>query len=72
MRTTIEATYDSMGRMILTLKSNLVWAVSREIRIERARNIWSTTDEFAITVKVDAIYEEVDAVVMVKNIQVAA
>jgi len=69
---TIKATYDTMGRMILTLKSNLVWAVSREIRIERARNIWTTTDEFAITVKVDAVYEEVDAVVLVKNIQVAA
>lgn len=69
---TVKATYLTAGRMILTLKSNLVWAVSRDIRVERARNIWSTTDEYAITVKVDAVYEEVDAVVLVKNIQVAA
>ena len=69
---TIKVTYDSAGRMLLTLKSNIVWAISREIRIEKARNIWTTTDEYAITVKVDAVFEEVDAVVVVKNIQVAA
>jgi hypothetical protein len=65
---TVKATYKTAGRILLTMPQNMIVAIGREVRIERARNIYKTVNEFAITVKVFCTFEETDAVVMVKNV----
>jgi hypothetical protein len=65
---TVKATYNTAGRILLTMPQNMIVAIGREVRIERARNIFKTVNEFAITVKVFCTFEETDAVVLVKNV----
>lgn len=67
---TVKATYNAAGQMLLTMLNNMIIAIGREIRIEKQRNIFKGVDEFAITAKIFATFEETDAVVLVKNIQV--
>jgi hypothetical protein len=67
---TVKCTYNTGGRILLTNLKNMIVAIGREIRIERARNIFRTVNEFAITVKTFATFEETDAVVLVKNLAV--
>ena len=69
---TVKVTYNTAGRSILTKPSNIVLAVGRDITIERDRNIYKRVNEFAIHAKIFATFEEVDAVTLVKNIQVPA
>lgn len=68
---TVKATYNTAGRILLTMPSNIILAIGRDIRIERDRNIYKTVNEFAITVKVFVEFEEISAVVLVKNVAVA-
>jgi hypothetical protein len=65
-----KVTYRTGGRMLLSDPMNLVLALGRDLRIERARNIYKTVNEFAITAKVHCVFEELSAVVLVKNIKV--
>jgi hypothetical protein len=67
---TVKVTYRSAGRMLLSDPQNLILAIGRDIRIERARNIFKTVSEFAITARVYCTFEEDSAVVLVKNIKV--
>ena len=67
---TEKVTYRTAGRMLLCDPQNLILAIGRDIRIERARNIFKTVNEFAITAKVYCTFEETDAVVLVKNLKV--
>ena len=43
---------------------------SRDVRIERDRNIFKGVNEFAITAKVWAEIEETDALVVITNVAV--
>lgn len=47
---------------------NLITAIGRDIRIEKDRDIFARLNQWAITTKVDAQFEEVDAVVKAYNI----
>lgn len=67
---TVKATYRSAGRIILTNPQNLIVCVGRDVRIEKDRNIFKGVWEFAVTAKVWATIEEVDALVMLKNVAV--
>lgn len=67
---TVKVTYRTAGRMLLSDPMNLILALGRDIRIERARNIYKTVNEFAITAKVYCTFEELSAVVLAKNIKV--
>lgn len=67
---TVKCTYRTAGRMLLADPQNLILAIGRDIRIERDRNIYKTVNEFAITAKVYCTFEELSAVVLVKNIKV--
>lgn len=67
---TVKVSYRSAGRMLLADPMNLILAIGRDIRIERARNIFKTVNEFAITAKVYCTFEEISAVVLVKNLKV--
>jgi len=67
---TVKATYDTRGKMILTDPSNLILAIQKDgIRVESDRNIYKGVDEYAITVSVDCVIENTDAIVLVKNIK---
>lgn len=65
---TYKVTYNSYGQVLLTNYSNLIFGIGRDIRIEKDRNIFATTNQYAISTKVDAQIEEVTA--MVKGINV--
>lgn len=65
---TQKVTYRTGGRMILSDPKNFILALGRNIRIERARNIYKGVNEFAITAKVHCTFEELAALVLVKNI----
>jgi hypothetical protein len=65
---TVKVTYQSAPQMILTHKSNLIVAIGRDVRIEKDREIFRGVNQYAITTKVDINFEELDAIVKVKNI----
>jgi len=65
---TFKVTYTSYGQVLLTNYSNLILGIGRDIRIERARDIFKSTNQYAITTKIDVQIEEVTA--MVKGINV--
>lgn len=65
---TVKVTYSTAGQMLLTPKSNLIIAIGRDIRLEKARNIFKGVNQFALTVKAFCQFEEITAVVKVNNI----
>lgn len=67
---TVKCTYQSAGEMLFTMYQNMIVAIGREIRMERQRNIFKGVNEFAITAKIFCQFEELDAVVKVKNLAV--
>jgi hypothetical protein len=64
----VKVTYKANPKLILTHKSNFIIAVGRDVRIERGRDIFKGVNQYAITVKADANFEEASAIVNVKNI----
>lgn len=65
---TFKVTYNSQGQVLLTNMANLILGIGRDIRIERDRDIFKSTNQYAITTKIDVQIEEVTA--MVKGINV--
>lgn len=66
---TIRATYRTAGKMLLTNPQNLIIGIGMDISIEKDRDIWKKMNQFAISVSVACEVEEVDALVMVKNLK---
>jgi len=64
----IKITYDASPQLMLTHMSNLIVGIGRDVRIEKDRDIFKGVNQYAITAKVAVQYEEVDALVKVKNI----
>ena len=58
--------------VILTLRRNLIVGVHRQMSLERDRNIFARVRQYAFTSRVDATFEEVDAVAIAENISVGA
>jgi hypothetical protein len=65
---TVKTTYNAAGMMLLTKLSNMLIAIGRDVRVEKQRNIYRGTTEYAVTAKIFCTFEETDAVVLVKNI----
>lgn len=65
---TVKVTYQAGPQILLTHMDNLITAIGRDIRIEKDRDIFARLNQWAITTKVDAQFEEVDAVVKAYNI----
>ena len=57
---------------ILTLRKNLIVGVHRQMSLERDKNIFSRVRQYAFSSKVDATFEESDAVSIAENISVGA
>jgi len=65
---TVKVTYRAKPQVILTHMSNLIVGIGRDVRIEKDRDIFAGVNQYAITAKVDAQYEELDAIVKGRNI----
>lgn len=64
----VKVTYSASPQLICTHKSNLIIAISRDVRIEKDRDIFKTVNQYAITAKVHCEFEEITAVAKGKNI----
>jgi len=65
---TVKVTYRSYPQLLLTHMSNFIVGIGRDVRIEKDRDIYKTVDQYAITAKVDVQFEELTAIVKVRNI----
>jgi hypothetical protein len=66
---TVKVTYNTAGRTLLCNPANIIIGVGLEIGFERDRNIYTRMNEYAIHLAVDIVFEETDAVVLYKNLQ---
>ena len=66
---TVLIRYRANPQLLLTYPSNLMLGIGLDVTVETDRNIFTQCNQWAITAKVDANIEEVDAVVKVHNIQ---
>jgi len=67
---TIKVTYRTAGRMIITRPSNIIVAFGKDIEIMRQENIYTRKLEYAIHLSIFVSFVELDAVVLLKNVQV--
>ena len=65
---TVKVTFDANPQIILTHQNNFIVGIGRDVRIEKDRDIYKGVNQYAITSKVDAQFEELDALVYCKNI----
>jgi hypothetical protein len=65
---TVKVTYDSSPQIMLTHMANMIVGIGRDVRIEKDRDIYKGVNQYAITVKADVQFEEISAVVKVRNI----
>ena len=64
----VKVTYRSNPQLMLTHQNNFVVGIGRDIRIEKDRDIYKGVNQYAITAKVDVQFEELSAIVKVRNI----
>lgn len=64
----VKVTYESNPQMVVTHRQNIIIAISRDVRIERDRNIHRRVSEFVITAKVAIGIENDEAMVKIKNV----
>lgn len=64
----VKVTYQANPQILLTHQMNFILGIGRDIRIEKDRDIYKGVNQYAITVKIDVQFEEVDAVVKAANI----
>jgi len=65
---TIKITYQSESQVLLTNYMNLIVAIGRDIRIEKDRDIYKGVNQYAVTAKVACQIENLEAVVLAKNV----
>jgi hypothetical protein len=65
---TVKVTYRAAPQLILTHMNNFIVGIGRDIRIEKDRDIYKGVNQYAMTAKVAVQFEELDAIVKVKNI----
>jgi len=65
---TVKATYQANPQLILTHMNNFIVGIGRDVRIEKDRDIFKGLNQYAITAKVAVEYEELSAIVKVRNI----
>jgi hypothetical protein len=64
----VKVTYRASPQLLLTHQNNFVVGIGRDIRIEKDRDIYKGVNQYAITSKVDVQFEELTAIVKVRNI----
>ena len=66
--TLVKVTYDAPPRIILTHEQNMIVGIGLDISIEKDRDIYARTNQYAIHVKVAVEFEELTALVNVFNV----
>lgn len=66
--TLVKVTYDAGPTALLTHYMNLIIGIGRDVRIEKDRDIYRRTNQYAITLKAAVQIEELTAVVKLVNI----
>jgi len=64
----VKVTYSARPQFLLTHMDNLIVAIGRDVRFEKDRDIYKGVDQYALTAKIDGTFEEITAVVKVKNL----
>lgn len=64
---TVKVTYEANPQALLTHEQNLIVAISRDVRIEKDRDIYRGVNKYAITMKMAFKIEEATAIVKGKN-----
>lgn len=64
----VKVTYRASPQLLLTHQNNFIVGIGRDIRIEKDRDIYKGVNQYAITSKVDVQFEELSAIVKVRNI----
>lgn len=65
---TVKVTYRSNPQIMLTHMNNLIVGIGRDVRIEKDRDIYKGVNQYAITAKIAVEFEELSAVVKVRNV----
>ncbi len=68
--TTVKVTYRTSGRQLITNPNNIIVGIGADISIEKDRNIFKRTNEYAIHIRTAITFEETSAVVLVKNVKI--
>lgn len=64
--------FTDLSFVILTLRKNLITGIHRQMSLERDKNIFARMRQYAFTSRVDATFEEADAVAIAENISVGS
>lgn len=64
----VKVTYDANPQSVLTNFNNLICGVGLDVKIEKDRDIYKSTTQYAISAKVAVTFEELEAVVKGQNI----
>lgn len=64
----IKITYQTEAQLLFTEYRNLIFGICRDVRIEKDRDIYKGVNQYAITVKVSAEIENLEALVFGKNV----
>jgi hypothetical protein len=65
-------TFTDLTFVILTLRKNLITGIHRSMTLEKDKNIFARVRQYAFTSRVDATFEEVDAVCIAEQVSVGA
>lgn len=65
---TVKITYKTDAQILLTEYRNLIFAMCRDVRIEKDRDIFKGVNQYAISVKISMEIENLDALVFGKNV----
>ena len=65
---TVKVTYKSNPQLMLTHQNNFIVGIGRDVRIEKDRDIFKGVNQYAVTAKVSVEFEELSALVKVRNI----
>ncbi len=65
---TVKVTYASSPQILLTHQQNFIIGIGRDIRIEKDRDIFKGVNQYAVTAKVSVNFEELDALVKIRNV----
>lgn len=67
---TVKVTYRSAGKALITKPQNIIVAIGKDISIEKDRNIYKRVTEYAMYGQVFVTFEELDAVSLIKNLEI--
>lgn len=65
---TVKVTYTANPQILLTDWMNFIIGIGKSVRLEKDRDIFASVNQYAMTVKVAIEYENLEALVKVKNL----